>query len=50
MPIIATDAIMEAIDTDRGHRKLNLDKSMTKSIRLRNFIDMCKEAIFYQVL
>ena len=48
MPTIATDAIMEAIDT-RGH-KLNLDKSMTKAIRLRNFIDMCREAIFYQVL
>ena len=57
-PLVATDEIMKNLENGNlkkliysNSKDISLtEKIISKAIRRRNFIDMCREAIFYQVL
>lgn len=50
-PFVASDAQMELFDAGHVSKdQLIRDKKLLKGIRLRNFMDTCREAVSYNLL
>ena len=50
-PFVASDAQMELFDAGHVSKDQFIsDKKLLKGIRLRNFMDICREAVSYNLL